>query len=248
MVVAPLVVLADALSFLLSALLLTRVRATREAAAPDPAPARRAGRRTGELAPLARSLVRNSGMQALAAVAFVNSMVEPVLILFLVRDLHLRASVIGLLLALGAVGGVVGGLLVGRIMRRRGPGVALGIGAASMVCSMVALPFAAAGPVGAGAVVIFELAGSFGGTLMIATVFGTLQSTAPAGKVGRLMALAMMFLQVAAVFGAPVGGLLGTFAGLRATIATGAVLILLTVVPQLLRWRAAGWKIEPEER
>jgi predicted MFS family arabinose efflux permease len=141
----------------------------------------------------------------------------------------------------------VGGLLVGRIMNRRGPGVALAVGAASVLGSIIALPFGMAGLSGAAAVVVFELAGSFGGTLMIATLFGTLQSWAPAGKVARVMALAMMILQVAAVIGAPVGGLLGTFVGLRASIGFAAVLMFVTVVPQLLRLRAAGWEIDPDK-
>jgi MFS family permease len=252
-VAAPVVVVADAISFLVSALLLTRVKARRQLApagvVPTEATAGTAsshpeGRRAGDLRRLGRSLIRRSGMQVLIAVGFINGVVEPVLILFLVHDLRIRPSVIGLLFALGAVGGVAGGVAVGRLMKRRGPGGALAIGVASMLASMVALPFGTVGPSGVAAVVLLELAGSFGGTLMIATVFGTIQRAAPAGKVARVMALSMTFLQVAAVAGALVGGLLGTFAGLRTTIAVATVLMFIALVPPLLRWRAAGWKVD----
>lgn len=244
---APFVVIADAVSFLLSAVLLTRVREQRgRVAARSDAP-RPAGRRTGDLTRLGSALVRRSGFRALLVVAFCNGAAEPVLVLFLVHDLQLLPSVIGLLLALGALGGVTGGLLVGRIISGRGPGTALSVGVACMLVAFAVLPFGVAGSSGAVAVIGFELAGSFGGTVLIATVFGTLQGAAPPGKVARVMALAMTFLQVAAVVGALVGGLLGTFVGPRATIAVLAVVLFGSLAPVLLWWRARNWQVDPDK-
>lgn len=274
---APLVVLVDAASFLLSALLLTRVRVPGEttahrtprdaagntvretadvhgagaASGTAGAGERRArggaGETVGEVVRLARALARRSGVRAMVAVSFVQGVVQPILALFMVRELGLGPTPIGLLLSLGAVGGIGGGLLVGRILGRYGPGRTLALGAAVSACSLPALPATGAGLSGAAAVVLLELAGSFGGTVMIATVFGALQGAAPEGKVAKVMALAGTFLQVGALAGVLVGGVLGTLTGLRATVAVAAALMLLTLLPQLVRWYAARWEIDTVE-
>ncbi|WP_144120726.1 MFS transporter [Catellatospora sichuanensis] len=246
---APLVVLIDSLSFLLSALLLGRVRVRKgaeEATAPQgPAAGSRSAWR--DTTSLAHRLLQCSGVQAMLVVAFVNGIVDTVLVLFMVDVLKLPSPLIGLLLGLGAVGGIAGGMLVGRVLNRYGPGLTLVAGVVSTVFSLSLLPFGVAGVFGAAGVVVFELAGSFGGTLMIATVFGTLQGAAPDGKVARVMALAGMSLQVAGLVGVTVGGVLGTVLGLRPTLVGALALLVLALTPQILRWHAAGWSIDTEK-
>ncbi|SCE98300.1 MFS transporter [Micromonospora mirobrigensis] len=243
---APFVVLVDALSFLLAALLYARVRETPpEPAVPAWEPADEPAPPGGTLA-LAWALLSRGGIRALVVVSLVNGVVDPVLVLFMVDDLRLPASAIGLLLGLGAVGGISGGLLVGRAMSRWGPGGTRAVGAAVTLASLAVLPFTTRGPSGAVGVVLFELAGSLGGTLLVATVFGQLQGAAPAGRVARVMALAMTFLQVATVLGALGGGLLGGLVGSRATLLVAGGLLAATLVPLLLRWRAGGWTCDDE--
>ncbi|MEV4091562.1 MFS transporter [Streptosporangium saharense] len=238
---APLVILADALSFLLSAALLTRVRT-------PPAPARATRERTrgtfGEVVRLARALGRRSGVRALVALTLAQGIMQPILALFLVRELHLGPTSIGLLFSLGAVGGIGGGLLVGRLIGRHGPGRTLALGTLVSVCSLLALPFSAPGLSGAAAVVLFELASSLGGTVMVATVFGTLQSAVRDGEVAKVMALAGTFLQVGGLAGSFAGGVLATVFGLRATTAVAAALMLVLLLPQVVRWYAARWEID----
>lgn len=242
---APLVILADALSFLLSAALLTRVR-TPPATPPAPARATRERPRGtfGEVVRLARVLGRRSGVQALVALTLAQGITQPILALFLVRELHLGPTSIGLLLSLGAVGGVGGGLLVGRVIGRHGPGRTLALGTLVSVCSLLALPFSAPGLSGAAAVVLFELASSLGGTVMVATVFGTLQSAVKDGEVAKVMALAGTFLQVGGLAGSFAGGVLATVFGLRVTTAVAAALMLVLLLPQVVRWYAARWEID----
>ncbi|MEU1882596.1 MFS transporter [Streptosporangium sp. NPDC020072] len=238
---APLVVLADALSFLLSAALLTRVRT------PPPsgrAPRERSRGTLGEVVRLARALGRRSGVQALATLCVAQGIMQPILVLFLVRELGLGPAPIGLLLGLGAVGGVGGGLLLGRVIGRHGPGRTLALGTAVSMCSLLALPFSAPGVSGAAAVVLFELAGSLGGTVMAATVYGTLQSAAKDGEVAKVMALAGTFLQVGGLVGSFAGGALATAFGLRAAAGTAAALMPLLLLPQLVRWYTARWRID----
>jgi predicted MFS family arabinose efflux permease len=248
---APLVILADAASFLASAVLLTRIRAPRHDEPMDrlttDAPGVTPRARAHGLFRLAAALARRSTVRALIAVAFVNGVENTVLTLFMVRELHLRPSTIGLLLSLGASGGVCGGLLVGRILKRLGPGPTLAIGVLATVCSLAVLPFATAGPSGVAGVVVLELASSFGGTLMIATVFSGLQRSAPDGQVAQVMALAGTLLEVSALAGAPVGGVLATQFGLRAAVTAAFGIFLVTLVPQLVRLAATRWNVTETE-
>jgi predicted MFS family arabinose efflux permease len=238
-VAAPLVLLVDSVSFLVSAVLLTGVRSRlrRPAGAPEHRAADRASR--GWPAGLVRRLVARRDLRTVMAVAFVNGTVETVLVLFMVDVLALPPGAIGLLLGLGAVGGVLGGALVGRIVAAVGTARTLTIGAASTAMSLVLLPASTGGATGAAGVVLFELAGSFGGTLLIATVFGTLQRDAPGASVARVMAVSTMALQVAGLAGAAAGGVLGTALGLRGTLAVASALLVLVSLPMLARWRTA---------
>lgn len=239
---APGVVLADAVSFLASAALLTRVRAP----APAERPARAAGPEAargnaGGTARLAVTILRLSQVRAMMGVAFVQGVIQPVLVLFLLHDLHMRPSTIGLLLAFGAVGGVTGGMLVGRVQRRFGTVRTVAFGAAVNVAGLSLLPFASAGPAGMAGLVLLELGGSLGGTLLIASVFGGLQAAAPRDRVARVMAIAMTLLQVATLAGVPLGGALSTVAGTRWTMIAAFGLLLATELPALARWAASGW-------
>ncbi|GAA2845924.1 MFS transporter [Streptosporangium fragile] len=238
---APLVVLVDAASFLASALLLTRVRVPEAA---GPAGERAARGTVRHVVRLAAVLARRSGVQAMVALSCVQGVMQPILTLFMVRELELGPTAIGLLLSLGAVGGIGGGLLAGRVMGRYGPGRTLALGALVSACSPAALPFCGPGLSGAAGVVLFELASSFGGTILIATAFGALQGAAPEGKVATVMALAGTSLQVGALAGVLAGGALGTVAGLRATVAIAAALMILALIPQIVRWYAARWEVD----
>jgi len=236
---APLVVLVDAFSFLLAAALYTRVKPKPVPVAP---PAAKAFDAPG-MWRLARAMMRRSPVQAMVSVAFVNGAVQTVLVLFMTRELKFAPSIISLLLGLGAVGGVVAGLLTGRVLNRVGPGRTLAIGAVATICSLALLPFSTTGFTAVAGVVLFELAGSLGGTLMIATVFGGLQASAPEGKVSQTMAIAGLLLQLAALIGAPLGGILGSFSGLRVAMLTALVLMAVTLLPQVARWAAARWSV-----
>lgn len=238
---APLVVIIDAVSFVMAALLLTRVRPERSGAA-EAAPDTR--KPASRVLALSAALARRSTVQALICVAFVNGIEHAVLALFMVRELHMRASAIGLLLSLGAVGGVAGGFLVGRVLKSLGPGRTMGLGAACTIVSLSVLPFSAPGLSSATAVALLELASSFGGTLMVATVFGELQGSAAEGTIAQVMAVSGAFLETAALLGTPAGGLLATFLGLRTTVAVAFGFLLVTLSPQLLRWSMAHWNFE----
>lgn len=280
-VAAPYVVLVDALSFLASAALLTRVRpgttddraddragtkagltadqddaantnaanagtgaGTEEATGGTSKPAKQ---RLGAAANLrlALAMARQSGVRAMVAVAFVNGVTSPVLVLFLVRSVHMRPSLIGTLLALGAVGGVTGGMLVGRAQKRLGPGRTLALGTAVSLLSLALLPFTTAGSSAMAGLVLLELAGSFGGTLLVATVFGNLQAAAPKDRIAQVMAMAFVLLQAASLIGVPVGGALAIAFGTRWAMIAAFAVMAAALGPQLVRWALTRWAPDP---
>ncbi|MGV9263382.1 MFS transporter [Kitasatospora sp. NPDC003701] len=278
-IAAPYVVLVDALSFLASAALLTRVRpgkADEAGPAADPTAGRPgtdgggadsspggdagtgAGGGTGGTSKPARqrlgaaanvrlalAMARQSGVRAMVAVAFVNGLTQPVLVLFLVRSVHMRPSLIGTLLALGAVGGVTGGMLVGRAQKRLGSGRTLALGTGVSLLSLALLPFTTAGPSAMAGLVLLELAGSFGGTLLVATVFGSLQAAAPKDRIAQVMAMAFVLLQAANLIGVPVGGALAIAFGTRWAMVAAFAVMAAVLGPQLLRWALTRWAPDP---
>ncbi|MFF1901962.1 MFS transporter [Kitasatospora sp. NPDC058218] len=282
-VAAPYVVLVDALSFLASAALLTRVRPGTTDDRADDRTDDRAGTKAGLTADqddaaktnaanagtgteeatggtskppkqrlgaaanlrLALAMARQSGVRAMVAVAFVNGVTSPVLVLFLVRSVHMRPSLIGTLLALGAVGGVTGGMLVGRAQKRLGPGRTLALGTAVSLLSLALLPFTTAGPSAMAGLVLLELAGSFGGTLLVATVFGNLQAAAPKDRIAQVMAMAFVLLQAASLIGVPVGGALAIAFGTRWAMIAAFAVMAAALGPQLVRWALTRWAPDP---
>jgi hypothetical protein len=153
----------------------------------------------------------------------------------------MRPSESGLLLAFGAVGGVSGGLLVGRIQTAFGGGRTIALGAAASVLSLAVLPFVGKGAGAAAGLVLLELGGSFGGTLLVATVFGALQSAAPADRIAQVMATAMVLLQGATLVGVPIGGGLAVLFGTRTALAVAFAVLAGVLVPQLVRWALTRW-------
>ncbi|NRQ31631.1 MFS transporter [Nonomuraea sp. NN258] len=238
---APLVLLVDCVSFLLSALLLRRIRIE----APERQPGGRGGGATGELWQIAKFLAPRSGIQALIIVTLVNGLVDTILMLYLVHELRIGSALIGALIALGAVGGVSGGLVVGRLLDKFGPARTLTISAVLTILSLALLPFAGPGVTGAAAVVLFEFAGSFGGTILISTVFGTLQGAAKGEQVARVMAMAGTSMQVSALAGVGLGGLLGTWLDLRQLMSVAAGLLVAGLVVQIVRFAAARAEAAP---
>ncbi|MFC4009106.1 MFS transporter [Nonomuraea purpurea] len=226
----PLVLLVDCVSFLLSALLLRRITlAPREQAEPGTRPKH-------DLGALARFLAPRSGLQALVLVSLVQGVVETILVLYLVHDLRIAPSLISVLISLGAVGGVCGGLAVGFLLEHVGPAYTMTLSALVMIVSMAGLPFAGPGLTGVAAVVLYQLTCSFAGTVLVSTVFGTLQGEAPGDRVAQVMAMASTCLQIGGLAGAGLGGLLSGWFSLRAMMGIAAVAMLAGLLVQITRW------------
>jgi MFS family permease len=125
---APAAVLVDALSFGGSALFLARIR--KAEARPERRPDAHMGR---EMLEGLRFVLSNRMLRPIAiSTSWINlfgSIVDSMLMLLLVRVLGLSAALVGLILAAGAVGAVLGSLLARRFVARAGIGPAIWLSA-----------------------------------------------------------------------------------------------------------------------
>ncbi|MFE2426936.1 MFS transporter [Streptomyces sp. NPDC059373] len=158
---------ADALSYLVSAWCITRIRT------PEPAPVRKPGRLLGEIGeglkyvwnvPLIRSLTLVN-----ATVSFALGMMNTYWAYYLISALHLGPAGLGAVMGVGGLGSCAGALLAPRIARRTGPGRMMLAGLA--LTPLTQIPLLLAGPgrgwqmaVGAALVVQLFCAASLGTT------------------------------------------------------------------------------------
>ena len=237
---APTAILADALSYLASVLLLWRVRA------PEPAVARpeeqlpmgseiREGLGYVLGHPLLRPLAICTGTLNLASGFF-----DAIVLVFAVRELDLTAGQIGLILAVGNVGFLVGAFLAARIARALGTGPAIVASALAIALGMALVPLATAGtavPV----LVPYGLVASFGGVVYNVIARSTTQTITPDRMLGRTIAALRFFVWGTIPLGSMLGGAMGTTLGLRTTLwvaaGTGLVAFLAPLLSPVRRLR-----------
>ena len=214
---APFAVLADVLSFVVSATMIGRVR-TQE---PPPAPAgpsTLALARDGLRIVFSHPLLRAS-LGCTATVNFFTFIANALLILFASRELGLSAGAIGIALGLGAVGSVVGAAVTPAASRRLGVGRAAIVGAA-----VFPLPFAAAAFAGGNTwqrvawVAGLEFLSGIGVMLMDINLNALLTRATPEGSRGRRAGAYTAINYGIRPVGALVGGVLGTVIGVRPSL------------------------------
>jgi MFS family permease len=142
---APLAVAVDAVSFLASAIGIGAIRA----AEPPRVRQERLGWRS-ELADGIRQLRRHSVvMRATICGAIANvgiGMLHALLFLFAYRVLRLQPGQVGVVLSVGGLGGVLGAVSAGRVMRRLGLGPTLPVTSFLQGLFLLGMPLAAFGP------------------------------------------------------------------------------------------------------
>jgi MFS family permease len=231
---APVAVLVDAVSFLVSAVFLFTIRKEERAATP----AERAagpGMRVEVMEGL-RYVLGHRHLRWIAASTatfnFFGSVIFAIFLVFAVRELGLRPGVIGLVLALANVGYLAGAVLASRVALRIGVGptiVAGAAGGAGMLLVAAAptespLPFIVAGQA------IFSL----GIPLYNITQVSFRQAITPERMQGRMNSVMRFVVWGVMPLGSLVGGALATAVGLRFAIWVGAIGTSLAVLPVLL--------------
>jgi MFS family permease len=152
-----------------------------------------------------------------------SAAISAVFVLYAATEIGMDATSIGILLAAGNVGFVIGAVAVGAATRRFGVGPMLVASSVLGAIATIILPFAAGA-----AAVGFLFAGRFLGAFTIpfynVNALVLRQSRAPREALGRVNAVFRMLDWGALPVGALLGGSVGSVFGLRATLAMGAIL------------------------
>jgi len=228
---APIAILVDAVSFGLSALLISRIRWRTEvrAAVPSVEPFLHQIREGLEF--ILRHRVLRALATSISVLRFFSSMFVAVELVYFVRILHLSPTTIGLVVAAMGLGGVAGALAANSLNRRFGVGRTITVGFAPV--GWLLIPLAPAS-----APIPWLVAGGFLGAFSVVasnvSQLGLRQSMTPRRLQGRMTASMRFLIMAPAPVGALLGGTLGTFAGLRLTLWVGSLGTILAAVPLVL--------------
>jgi MFS family permease len=213
-------VTADAASFAFSAVAITAIRSRTP---PLHVPERRGMRR--EIAEGLRFVWGHRLLRAIAATTatanFFGGIVTAIEIVFLVRVVHVEPAVIGLILACGGAGGVLGAVTAARIAAWIGGARATIVGIAC-TAGMLLLPLSTT----ASAPWLFSVGwfiSGFGAVLYNVNQVSFRQRLCPPALLGRMNATMRFIVWGVLPIGALIGGVLGQKVGLRPTLWVGAV-------------------------
>jgi MFS family permease len=225
---APAALGASALSAAMSASLLSRLEVDEQIEADDNT------RSVGVIAHGWRLTFRDHLLRRFALWAAIyngaQGVVTAVLLLFMARDLHLSATLIGLLFSIGYGTAFVAVLGVNRLSERVGLGRCLVSTAAIAALSYIILPLTPHGGAPAAVLVALALLVDEGASAMSVVLVSSVRIALIEPRLmGRVMASARFLTMGAIPVGALIGGALGGSIGYRATLAVGAGLMFLSI-------------------
>lgn len=215
-------VLLDALSFLVSALLLRQIQAPE--AEPDTTVRRPpvfTSIRQGFAMAVGNSVLRAMFFSA-AMTAFFGEVFLAVYVLYMVNVIGLSAGVVGLVFAMGGLGALIGATLAGPVARRIGVGPAIIAGRVLFGLCGAPVPLAVLVPsIAFPLVVTAEFLQWL--MLVIAEVnsLSLRQAITPDRYLGRVNATRKFLVGGSLPLGALLGGLLGNLIGVKATLLVG---------------------------
>jgi MFS family permease len=218
-------VLLDAMSYLVSAVLLARMRTAEPPPGAQPRRSLRAEMGEGLRYVLGHRLLRPIALCTGSSNLF-GGVLAAVSVLFLARELALPAGIVGLVLAVGSVGGLAGALTSGAWTRRFGQARVLVAVLFLTAPGVLLQPLAQPGPR-----LAFYAAGSFalgyGVVVYNVAQVSFRQTVTPDRLLGRMNASIRFLVWGTLPLGGLLGGALGELIGLRATLLVGAVGLVL---------------------
>src|SRR2546426_2161713 len=235
---APFALAADAVSYLFSAYFLGSIRPD-ESATEDSAHGHlRAGMRF-----IRRTPTLLASLAATATINFFNFVFFALFILYATRSLHVRPGLLGVVLGAGAVGGLIGSVITGRISRRVGVGRAFVIGSFLFPVPLLLVPLAGGPkPVVLALLFLAEFGSGLGVMILDISAASIFQALVPDRLRARFSGAYMFVNYGVRPLGALVGGALGSALGLRTTLWIGAagaiaggLFLLTSPVPHLRR-------------
>ena len=231
---APVAILADAASFLLSGGLVARIG---KPESPPPKPEHRPRMRS-EIAvglryvlthPLLRWIAMCTGLSNLFF-----TMITALLVLYAVRELGMTPGEIGLVFTLGNAGVLVGALIAGRIARRFGIGHAIAGSAVLFATSPLLIPLAPrSAPIPL--LVTAELIFGFTGVVYNINQVSLRQAITPLDMQGRMNATMRFLVWGTMPVGSFVAGVLGNAIGLHETLWIAAIGSCTSFLPVMVR-------------
>jgi MFS family permease len=224
---APLVILIDAVSFVVSAAFLGAIRT------PEP-PLAPAAQRQGlghEIGEGLRFVLRDPVLRAFAGQAatqgFFGSFIGALYALYAIRELGIGPALMGLSIGLGGLSNLVGALLVERVTRRFGIGPTL-LGAQVVIGLSTLLIPLAAGPLWvATALLMASQSSDAAWSIYEINALSVRQSVTPPALLGRVNASMQLLGAGLGPLGAVAGGLLAELIGARTTLGIASAGIIL---------------------
>ncbi len=221
---APVAVLLDGVSFLLSAVLIGRVQVDEATRARDEQPERLLRRAADGMRFLVRHPYLKASLACATTINFFSFVVSALVILFASRTLGLSAGTIGLAFGIGATGGLLGAVLASRVARRLGVGRTIAVGAVLFTAPLALLPLAS-GTVWtrAGVLGLVEFLSGMG-VMLFDVNLNALQTAVTPDEMRSRVAGAFSSVNYGIrPLGAVVGGLCGQLIGVGPTMVAAAV-------------------------
>jgi MFS family permease len=238
---APFAMAADALSFLGSALFLSRIKPTEPPADPGGKGSLTAGYRF-----IAGSPIVRDSLIAASVVNFFDFVFISLYVLYATRSLHVRPGVLGLVLGAGAVGGVIGALAARPVSGKIGIGWTYALGCFGFTAPLALWPLAGGPqPVVLGLLALAEFLSGFNLMLLDISIGAIFAVVIPGELRSRVSGAFQAVNYGTRPVGALVGGVLGTLIGVRPTLwiaVAGATTGFLWVLPSPL----ARFRMPPE--
>jgi MFS family permease len=233
---APFALVADAASFLASAAFLRRI----SPAEPEPVAAG-PGQVAAGVRFIARTPIMRAALGASATLNLFNFVFWAIFILYATRTLGVGPAELGLVLAVGAIGGVVGSMVAGRLTRRIGVGRALIVGFVLFPAPLLLVPLASGTkPMVLAFLGLAEFGSSVGVMLLDIDLGALFAALVPDLMRARVTGAYTVVNYGVRPLGALIGGALGSAIGLRPTLwiatvgaLTGVLWLMPSPVPRL---------------
>ena len=227
-ITAPLAILVDAASFLVSAFSVWSIR--KPEAGPQP---KRDVRLVAEALHGFEFIWTHPALRALllrSATAFLSmGVIMPLYLLNAIRVVGMSTSALGIAIALGGAGSLLGAYLAPRLSKRHGLGPMFFGTAVLIGCGQMFIPLSSELPrIGFLCLCVQQLGGDCAWTIYIVNETALRQLLAPAAAMGRVNAAMQLASRGMLPFGALCGGLLGERIGIPATLFIGAGGVLLS--------------------
>jgi MFS family permease len=241
---APGAIVADAVSFVVSALALRSISPVEPPTETAEKGHLRAGARY-----IWRSPIVRASLLATATINFFNFVFWALFILFATRELGVGPGVLGLVIGAASIGSVIGSLVTGRISRRIGIGPAFALGCVLFPAPLLLVPLAGGGDWTI--LTLLFLAEFFSGlgVMILDISAGAIKAALIPDRLRARVSGAYMVVNYGVrPVGALLGGALGTWIGLRPTLwiaSAGAIAGVIWLLPSpIMRLRELP---EPEE-